>query len=110
MRIVYLYVCLVLLSSSSCEQAMNDDPPVESPMEELGTRALVTTEYSEEGCPILLEVEENGQKVLLMPIELEGKFKIHGTKVLIEYHLSRIVQSECQKGRPIVVEKIELTD
>ena len=96
------------MSSSSCEQVAEVDSSEE--VEVAGTRAIVTTEYSKHGCPVLLEIEEEGQKIFLMPIELAEKFKVHGTKVLIEYRFSRIMQSECQKGRPVVVEKVRLTD
>ncbi|MDG1333003.1 MAG: hypothetical protein P8P74_11785 [Crocinitomicaceae bacterium] len=108
MRTFIFCVCSLLLISASCEEAVSADPSKEEQLEEVGTRAIVTTDYSDEGCAVLLEIEEEGQKVLLMPIELEEKFKIHGTEVLIEYTLSRIMQGECLKGRPIVIQSIKL--
>lgn len=110
MRIIVLLVCTSLLISSSCEEVIKEDPSSEVPVEEVGTRAIVTTEFADDGCAVLLEINEDGQKVLLMPIEIEEKFKVHGTELLIEFHFSRIMQSECQKGRPIVLEKSKLTD
>lgn len=110
MRVAIFCACLVLLSSASCEDVAVSEPSNEVKVEEVGTRALVTTEYADEGCNVLLEIEEEGQKVLLMPIELEDQFKVNGTEVLIEFHSSRIMQSECQKGRPIVIETVKLVD
>ena len=106
MRIALLLFCSTLLSLSSCEDVDKEDSSKEEQVQVVGVRAVVSTEYSVDGCPVLLEIEEDGRKVLLMPVELKEKFKVHGAEVLIEYHLSRIMQSECQIGRPIVVDDI----
>lgn len=100
----------LFLSSSSCEEIVESNTSKEEVTEEAGTQAMVTTDYVDEGCSVLLEIEEGGEKVLLMPIELEDKYRKHGTKVLIEYRLSRIMQSDCQKGRPIIIDKIKLVE
>lgn len=110
MRVLLFCVSAIVLSSASCEEITETEASKEEQVEETGTRAIITTEFVDEGCPVLLEIEENGQKELLMPIQLEEKFKVHGTEVSIEYTLSRIMQSECQKGRPIVINSIHLID
>jgi hypothetical protein len=108
MRLVFLLIVALVLSSSSCQQVVESNPEKEEVSETTGTLAVVTTEFSDEGCPFLLEIEENGKKVLLMPIELDEEFKKDGLRVSIEFHFSRIMQSECQKGRPIVLDSINL--
>lgn len=100
----------VVLSSSSCEEAaQSDTTPVEEELSgETGISAIVTSEYADEGCTFLLQIEEEREKVLLMPIELDEEFKKDGLKVSIQFHFSRVMQSECQKGRPIVIDSIKL--
>ncbi|MFK7786379.1 MAG: hypothetical protein AB8B56_14765 [Crocinitomicaceae bacterium] len=110
MRLFILLITLAVLSSSSCEDTMQTNTSKEETQEASGTPAIVTTKFADEGCAVLLEMEEEGQKVLLMPIELEEKFKKDGLKVSIEFTFSRIMQSECQKGRPIVIQSIKFVE
>ena len=99
-----------LLLSASCGET-KDVPPKETKQEELvGVPARVTTAYAQDGCDVLLEISEEGESVLLMPINLEDQFKIDGKKVQIVFHSSRIAQSTCQKGRPVVIETIKFVD
>lgn len=75
-----------------------------------GVTATVTTEYASEGCGILLEIQEEGKKQLLLPIELDKKYKVHGTRIKITFHPSRIMQSDCHKGIPIAIDNIKLVE
>ncbi|NVK65768.1 MAG: hypothetical protein HWE22_14335 [Flavobacteriales bacterium] len=75
-----------------------------------GVIATVTTAYQSEGCDVLLEVEVEGEIQLLLPIELEEKFKKQGTKLKITFHPSRIMHSDCHKGIPIAIDNIKLIE
>lgn len=100
----------MLLSTSSCEDQVKGDTKEEISDIENGTRAIVNMKFVDDGCDVLLEVQENGEKVLLLPIELDDQFKVDGVELLITFHSSRIMQSICQIGRPIVLDKVELVD
>lgn len=98
----------IVLVTSSCEDQSTIDSNKENSAQSEGTLALVTTKFLEDGCEVLLEIQENGKKVLLLPIDLEDQYKVDGIQLLITFHASRIMQSICQIGRPIVIEKVRL--
>ena len=102
--------CALLLSSSSCEDGADTSPTEEIVEQENGTRAIVITTFSDEGCDVLLEIQENNKKVLLLPIELADQFKVEGLELFITFHSSRIMQSTCQIGRPIVIDQVNFVD
>jgi hypothetical protein len=97
--------CTVFLSafllSSSCE-----DRAIKRAKMEGGVKAVVTTAYVSDGCAILLEVEIDGAKQLLLPHELDEQFSKNGTVVVMKYHSSRIQQTDCLKGQPIIIDEI----
>lgn len=89
------------LLSSSCE-----DRAIKRAKMEGGVKAVVTTQYVADGCAVLLEVEIDGAKQLLLPHELDEQFKQNGTVVVMKYHPSRIQQTDCLKGQPIIIDEI----
>ncbi|MDH4473254.1 MAG: hypothetical protein QE487_11655 [Fluviicola sp.] len=89
------------LLSSSCE-----DRAVKRAKMEGGVKAVVTTAYVSDGCAVLLEVEIDGEKQLLLPHELAEQFRKNGTVVVMKYHSSRIQQTDCLKGQPIIIDEI----
>lgn len=109
-RIFIPCFCAMLLSASSCENQVKTETKDEISDIESETRAIVTTKFLDDGCEVLLEIQENGEKVMLMPIELEDQYKIDGRELLIKFHSSRIMQSSCQIGRPIVIENVRFVD
>lgn len=101
---------LFVLLSASCGETKAVQTEEKEKEEITGVIATVTTDYASEGCAALLEIEEDGEMVLLWPIELEDRFKVDGKKVQIVFHSSRIAQTDCQKGRPVVIETIKFVD
>lgn len=97
----------LIIGLSSCTETTNSLSKEEVRTDVEGTRAIVNTRFQNDGCDILLEIEENGQKVLLMPVHLEDSFKVNGAQLAITFHASRIMQSKCQLGRPIVLESVK---
>lgn len=108
LRIVLCCLGVLLFAAASCEDQVNENSKDEILNFENGIRAIVTTKFVDEGCEALLEIQENGEKIMLLPIEFDEMYKIHGLQLLITFHSSRIMQSTCQIGRPIVIEKIQL--
>ena len=106
-RIVITFLVVVALFSS-CTNTDNSVSKEEITLFTDGFIAKVTTDFQDDGCEVLLELEENGERALLLPIDLDEKYKVHGLEVLITYHSSRIMQSTCQNGRPIVIDSIKL--
>ncbi len=98
---LFLAFSALFLMSNSCE-----DDAVEVAKLNGGVKATVTTAYSNEGCPYLMEVDGESGKELLMPINLDNQFKVNGTVVLMKYTVSRIQQTDCLKGMPIVIDEI----
>ena len=99
--ITSVVVVSLFLLSSSCE-----DRAVKRAKMEGGVKAVVTTAYVSDGCAILLEVEIDGQQQLLLPHELDEQFRKNGTVVVMKYHSSRIQQTDCLKGQPIIIDEI----
>lgn len=65
----------------------------------------ITDDYANDGCAILIDTPKSG---MFMPLELNDKFKIDGLKVRIIYQLARNPgTSDCSKGQPILLEKIQ---
>lgn len=106
---VFLFMCLIALGVFGCTHPDSYNDPDDMHHKD-GVIAIVTTAYQSEGCEVLLEIEENGEKELFLPIELEDKFKKHGTKLKITFHPSRIMQSGCHKGIPISIDNIKLIE
>lgn len=104
-----MWVILLIISLFACEEA-NNSSAKEVQTELKGTLAVVTTRFQNEGCEVLLEIEEEGEKVLLMPIHLEDSFKVDGKQLEITFHSSRIMQSNCQLGRPVVLDLVKFVD
>lgn len=102
--------CALLVSASSCEN--QDETVTEEEVSEIndGIRAVVTTQFLDDGCEVLLEIQESEEKALLLPIELDERFKIDGAELLITFHSSRIMQSTCQIGRPVVLDMVKLVE
>lgn len=108
-RITVLFLAWILLFS--CE--VTPTPKSEKAVERInsdGTLVKITNGFSEEGCAWLVQIEEDGKQELLMPINLESKFKVEGQQLRIKFHFSKINQSDCQLGRPIVLDELILVD
>lgn len=103
-------VLLFMLGLSACSEINDSRSTDEIQTDETGIVAIVNLQFQDDGCEVLLEIEENGNKVLLMPIQIEDEFKIQGEELEIVFHASRIMQSKCQIGRPIVLESIKFVD
>lgn len=101
---------LFILLSASCGETKEISQPERPEELEVGVLATVTTDYAKDGCEVLLEITEDGELTLLMPIDLEEQFKVDGKKVRIVFHSSRIAQTTCQKGRPVVIESIKFVE
>lgn len=109
--VLRIFLCCfgaILFVTFSCEDQSKVDSNKGNSSQNEGTLAIVTTKFLEDGCEVLLEIQENGKKVMLLPIDLEDQYKVDGIQLLITFHASRIMQSICQIGRPIVIEKVEL--
>ena len=109
-RIAHWCFAAMLFVASSCEDQVKTETKDEISDLESETRAIVTTKFLEDGCEILLEIQENGEKAMLLPVDLEDEYKVDGIELLITFHFSRIMQSECQIGRPIVIENVRFVD
>lgn len=67
---------------SNAESVANDDV----------TSGIVRTQYK--GCPVLIEITEDGQMVKLYPVNLDESFKVDGMKIFFTYTPSRAQQPE----------------
>mgnify|MGYP007025885576 CR=1 FL=1 len=103
-------VMLLIAGLSACTETANSSAPDEARTDMKGISAMVNTQFQDDGCEVLLEIEENGHKILLMPIQIEDEYKIHGAELEIVFHSSKIMQSKCQLGRPIVLDSIKFVD
>ena len=97
---VILCICSFLLSAS-CKEGVK-----ETVLEDGEVAVVVTTDYAEDGCDFLLKLEIAGEEELYWPIELEDKYKEDGKKLAIKYTASRIKQTYCLRGVPIVIDEI----
>lgn len=62
-----------------------------------------------DGCSVVIRVEEEGAIKKYYPINLSEEFKKEGTKIHFLFHLSRAMQPEgCKVNAVIVVDEIEL--
>lgn len=69
-----------------------------------------TVRVSDRGCPLFLEVYENGKLITMYPVNLDEKLKIDGTRIKFSYIPSRAMQPEkCLVDKVVsLVEVIEL--
>lgn len=95
---------------AACETNEMNNGSAENPTDLRGVEATVTSVYADEGCEFLLTITEEGEPTALMPLNLDNEYKIHGTKLRIEFHSSRIKQDFCQVGRPIIIDHISTVD
>lgn len=106
----YQFPCIILvvLVVLSCNHSK---PTREIPREmkkqvQWGIEAVVTTDYLNDGCEVLLRIMEDSNSIYLMPINLDDSFKVDGSILRIEYHSSKIAQVLCQMGRPVVMDRV----
>lgn len=97
----FAFVLGVMTMSSSCEEDAEKVAEMNG-----GIKATVTTDYVNDGCEVLLEAKVDGEDKLFMPIELADEFKVDGKIVMMKYTVSRIQQTDCLKGQPIVIDEI----
>jgi hypothetical protein len=109
-KLIVIALLSVLFSTSCNAPKVEYIPLPETPSHLRGVMSMVTTDFSDDGCEVLLEIMEDGKPVLLMPINLADSLKVDRKKLIIEFHSSRIVQTDCQKGRPVVIETIKFVD
>lgn len=110
MNIAGLFVTILLLASACKEVAgviADDSPAVETKIEEGYLKAFATNQYGDEGCGWVLYSEEVG---LLMPIDLEEKYKQEGLEMLVKYRPSRVQQETCFNAKPILIDEILLIE
>ncbi|MDA7803509.1 hypothetical protein N8987_02885 [Crocinitomix sp.] len=83
------------------------EPTTEEVMDKglLMTHGIVRDRSKDEGCGFLIEVELDGEKVLLDPLSLADEFKVDGKSVKIQYRMSRR-PSQCMFANPIVIDSI----
>jgi hypothetical protein len=68
----------------------------------------VTTEFANEGCPVLVDRGEGVEQRFFIPIGLEPQFAKDGTKLSFVYRLSRASSGMCGKGQPAILEEIQI--
>jgi hypothetical protein len=98
----------VFLMSASCKEVSDtvvDEPITNVPGDNVN--GVVTLQFAEEGCAVLIEAKVDGKKEYFIPVDLLDEFKVEGMKIVMTYHASRINQGSCLKGHPIIIDSIE---
>jgi ABC-type Fe3+-citrate transport system substrate-binding protein len=106
-KLVLFTVALSVLSACACKSKNNSTANSNETVDNEYTKAKITTAFAEEGCPVLVELTENGEIVYYAPIELADEYKKEGMLVKIKYTRSRAPQTTCFKGSPIVIDDIK---
>lgn len=97
----------VVLMSASCKRAHEADSLSALALEN-GTNGVVTMIHAEEGCELLISVMEYGVEIFYIPVALDDKFKVEGTKINFTHYDSRMNQGRCTLGHPIVIDSIQM--
>ncbi|OFZ62826.1 MAG: hypothetical protein A3D92_01355 [Bacteroidetes bacterium RIFCSPHIGHO2_02_FULL_44_7] len=66
----------------------------------------ITSAYRDQGCAFLFEYEEQGQKRLVRPFQLEEQYKIDGLEVKMKFSYSRIMNEGCDLANPVIIDSI----
>ncbi|MCF8460337.1 MAG: hypothetical protein K9G46_06410 [Flavobacteriales bacterium] len=68
----------------------------------------ITTEFAADGCPFILTYTDGSEEKYLIPVQLEEQYQRNGLQLEFGFHYSRIMQGDCQKGQPAVLEAVEV--
>ncbi len=68
----------------------------------------ITTAFADEGCPFILTYTDGSEEKYLIPVQLEEQYQQNGLQMEFGFHYSRIMQDDCQKGQPAVLEAVEV--
>ncbi|MBI1836759.1 MAG: hypothetical protein HYR91_05785 [Flavobacteriia bacterium] len=98
----FLFISFLLISFMSCKTSKEITPKEETvevtPSEPL--RIVGTIHLQKNGCPILIEANDNGLTKQFYPINLDEKYKVEGAQIRFFYELSRAPQPadcKCEK-------------
>ncbi|MCF8464617.1 MAG: hypothetical protein K9G41_07245 [Flavobacteriales bacterium] len=83
-------------------------PTLEAVLAEGRYLGHITTEFAAEGCPFILKYMDGGEEKYLIPVQLEEQYQLNGLQLEFGFHFSRIMQGDCQKGQPAVLEMVEV--
>jgi|GEM_PF-2695976 len=112
MKTSFWGVCLLLflgISIISCKGKMGNKGNTagnEEQIEDGFTRGTITTSRADQGCPVLVKVEMEGQSRLHRPISLPEEFAEEGMKIKFKYRKSRAAQKDCEDGMPLIVSEV----
>ena len=67
----------------------------------------VTTAMVSDGCPLLVTLD-GVNKVFLIPIGLDERYRRNGLKLRFKYRPSKASIGECRKGQAAILEEISL--
>lgn len=108
-RVIVLFSA-TLLMSNKCENrekvASVNKNRVDQLIEAGFTHCVVTKEHSEGECGFLLKNKEMSTLELYHPVEWPSDGQQEGLELLIQYHPSRIRQTECLNAQPIILDSV----
>ncbi|RMG78200.1 MAG: hypothetical protein D6707_10205 [Bacteroidetes bacterium] len=82
---------------------------MEDKFTKLGFVRGVVTDYSakSEGCKYMIETEKNGEKIVLLPQNLEAQYQKDGLKVWVKYRPIKPYVIDCKIGIPAYIEAVQ---
>lgn len=70
-------------------------------------KGVVTTEYQNDGCALLIKTEIKGETVLFEPMTLDEKYKVNGKEIEFTYRTSRAKRNTCRLGSLIIIGEVK---
>lgn len=108
------FIILLLLTTIGCSSKKNITTE-KATQEEITSRTeqilkegyieALVEDKTKEGCNFVLKNTKTDN--YLLPIKLEDRFKVDGTKVWLKYRPIRPIQNGCSFGTPITIEEIK---
>jgi hypothetical protein len=82
---------------------------MEEKFTKLGFVKGIVTDYSSksEGCGYMIEIEKNGEKIVLLPQNLDSQYQIDGLNVWIKYRPIKPYVLDCKTGIPAYIEAVQ---
>ena len=101
----------LILLSVACgakKQSVDSAAAVEQQEANAGfSTGTVTTAMVSDGCPLLVTLD-GVNKVFLIPIGLDERYRRNGLKLRFKYRPSKASIGECRKGQAAILEEISL--
>lgn len=101
-----VFICAILLAMSSCKTTKSNSTH-EAVTFEKQLRVVGTVVLGNDPCPILIRAYHSGTEFMIVPLNLEEKFRVDGMKLRFDFiEAENPKTNKCSKGKTVTLEEV----